>query len=231
MSIRVMTRVWDCPQVGGGSELLALLALADWSDDEGRCWPAMEKIAKKIRLSEKQTRRVVHALIDAGLIEVIGNHKGGRKGMDGDGYSRQYRVVIERLSTLPLAGGLGAADEKASTLPPVSSTLPPVSLLPSHGREATRHRTTNRTVKNISPSADAQGNRLPDWLNVDLWENFIGHCEDLGKPLTPAGQVAALAELERLRADGNDPDTVLEQAILGRGILLPVIHHGHTATT
>lgn len=74
MSIRVMTKVWDCPHVGGGSELLALLALADWSDDNGRCWPAMDSIAHKIRLSEKQTRRVVHALIEAGLVDVTGHH-------------------------------------------------------------------------------------------------------------------------------------------------------------
>ena len=37
MSIRVMSAVWD-GYPGGGTELLALLALADWSDDNGRCY-------------------------------------------------------------------------------------------------------------------------------------------------------------------------------------------------
>ncbi len=46
MAVRVMSIVWES-YPGGGSELLALLALADWSDDEGRCFPAIASIAKK----------------------------------------------------------------------------------------------------------------------------------------------------------------------------------------
>jgi hypothetical protein len=38
VSIRVMSIVWEQYQ-GGGSELLALLALADWSDDLGHSHP------------------------------------------------------------------------------------------------------------------------------------------------------------------------------------------------
>jgi hypothetical protein len=36
VSIRVMSLIWDAYPGGGGSELLALLALADWSVDAGR---------------------------------------------------------------------------------------------------------------------------------------------------------------------------------------------------
>lgn len=73
-------------------------------------------------------------------------------------------------------------------------------------------------------------NKLPAWLNPDLWDSFIGHREDLGKPLTPAGQATALAKLERMRDEGFDPDFVIESAINSdRGILLPVINHGHTS--
>lgn len=75
----------------------------------------------------------------------------------------------------------------------------------------------------------ATPNRLPDWLDADLWECFIGHRECLGKPLTPAGQMQALAELDRLRVEGSDPDMVLDRAINSdRGILLPARNHGHT---
>ena len=42
MSIQIINKVWE-GFPGSGAELLALLALADWSDDEGRCFPSMEK--------------------------------------------------------------------------------------------------------------------------------------------------------------------------------------------
>lgn len=89
-------------------------------------------------------------------------------------------------------------------------------------------RKTNTRAAPKSPRAPAQGNPLPDWLDAEMWKGFIGHREDIGKPLAPVGQVTALAKLDRLRADGSDPDMVLYRAINSdRGILLPVIHHGH----
>lgn len=79
MSIRVMTMVLDCPHVGGGSELLALLAIADWSDDDGRCYPSMSTaaIARKLSLEPLQAQRIVHQLIEAGFLSVSGNEKCG----------------------------------------------------------------------------------------------------------------------------------------------------------
>lgn len=104
MSIRVMSLVWDGYQ-GSGSELLALLALADWSDDEGRCFPSVAAIGRKTRLSEKQARRVVHSLIDDGVVKVVAGKDGGRG-------SRRYQIVLDRLraeltyAPLPSKGGL-----------------------------------------------------------------------------------------------------------------------------
>ena len=37
MSIRVMSAVWAIALPD--SEKLVMLALADWSDDDGKCWP------------------------------------------------------------------------------------------------------------------------------------------------------------------------------------------------
>ncbi|MCA1977631.1 MAG: helix-turn-helix domain-containing protein [Thiobacillus sp.] len=221
MSIRVMTKVWDCPHVGGGSELLALLALADWSDDEGRCWPSMESIARKIRLSEKQARRIVHALIDAGLIEVIGNHQGGRRGRDGDGFSRQYRIVIERLSTLPAppAGVLLPSHGCPSTLPPVSF-YPPMG-----GRQPVIEPSIEPSVKQC---ADGAPPRLPDGLDRDLWEGYLDHYHELqamkGNPEPHRNwEGVAIRKLNKLASEGNDPNLVVEQAIYSRdGLLLPL---------
>lgn len=92
MSVRVMSLVWD-GYPGGGSELLALLALADWSDDDGHCFPSIQKIAEKVRLKERQAQRVVHSLIAGGFVQVTGNELGGPPGA-----SRRYRLNLSRLT-------------------------------------------------------------------------------------------------------------------------------------
>ena len=76
MSIKVMTSVWE-GFPAGGPDLLAMLCLADWCDDKGRCFPSIDSISKKLRVSRSQAQRVVHRLILAGWVTVIGGHAGG----------------------------------------------------------------------------------------------------------------------------------------------------------
>lgn len=92
MSVRLLSVVWD-GFPGGGSDLLAMLAFADWSDDDGRCWPSMAAIASKARLSRSQAQRVVHGLISAGYLSVTGNETGGAPGS-----TRQYRINVATLT-------------------------------------------------------------------------------------------------------------------------------------
>ncbi|WP_382253451.1 helix-turn-helix domain-containing protein [Hydrogenophaga bisanensis] len=102
MSIKVMNLVWD-HYPAGGSELLALLALADWSNDTGVCFPSMAAIATKTRLSRSQAQRVVHGLINDGFVSVLENSMGGAPGM-----TRRYRLNIEKLTGS--AGATGRMD-------------------------------------------------------------------------------------------------------------------------
>lgn len=92
MSIRIMSKVWEL-YPGGGTELLSLLALADWSDDDGRCFPSMAAIARKTRLQPRQAQRLIHKLIGDGYVRVTGNEFGGAPGM-----TRQYQIVIDHLT-------------------------------------------------------------------------------------------------------------------------------------
>lgn len=92
MSVQNLSRVWH-GFPGAGSDLLALLALADWSDDEGRCFPSMSAIARKTRLSRSQAQRVVHGLIKDGFVRVTGNETGGSPGS-----TRQYRINLTTLT-------------------------------------------------------------------------------------------------------------------------------------
>ncbi|MFM0177141.1 hypothetical protein PQR52_01600 [Paraburkholderia aspalathi] len=97
MSIRVTTLVWD-RFPGSGSELLMMQALSDWCSDDGESlYPSIAYLAAKMRVSESQTRRVLHSLIEQGYVVVIGNPAGGAPGM-----TREYRLDVDKLNDLPL---------------------------------------------------------------------------------------------------------------------------------
>ncbi|MFM0158026.1 helix-turn-helix domain-containing protein [Paraburkholderia sediminicola] len=97
MSIRVMTLVTD-RFPGGGSDLIAMLLLADLCSDDGdSLYPSIAFLAAKMRVSESQARRVLHGLINAGYIAVVGNPFGGAPGA-----TRAYRLSVEKLRDLPI---------------------------------------------------------------------------------------------------------------------------------
>lgn len=87
MSVKIMSWVWDHGP-SDGTETLVLLALADFCDDEGRCYPSMRRIAEKARMQERSARRVIRRLEDGGWISVnVGN---GRKGCS------QYQIMTKK---------------------------------------------------------------------------------------------------------------------------------------
>lgn len=92
MSINVLDTVWHGYK-GSASAKLTLLALADWSDDQGRSYPSIAALAEKTCLSRSQSQRVVHGLIEQGVVAVIANLKGGPPGA-----TRHYQIEIGRLT-------------------------------------------------------------------------------------------------------------------------------------
>jgi len=70
VSIKYMDRVWQRKTLKGG-KLLLMLALADHANDAGECWPSQPHLAQKARLTERQIRRVIAALICDELLAVV----------------------------------------------------------------------------------------------------------------------------------------------------------------
>jgi hypothetical protein len=69
MSIKVMSRVWD-ESKAQGTKLLVLLAIADFSNDEGYAWPSMATVAKKARMSLRNCQYIVRRLVEDGELEL-----------------------------------------------------------------------------------------------------------------------------------------------------------------
>jgi hypothetical protein len=146
-----MSLVWDnFPR--GGSDKLVMLAMADWCNDEGgSLHPSVATVARKVCVSDKQARVILHKLIDEGYLAVVGNENGGNPGA-----SRQYTLNIKRLSTPP-----------ASVTPPAKVTPPVEVRYPSRGGSFTPP--AHGSLTTIEPSIttsnkSAPATRLPaDW--------------------------------------------------------------------
>lgn len=77
MSIRIMTAVWQSSPYSG-DRLLIHLALADFANDEGECWPSQATIARKARCSVRHVRTTILAMVADGEIEITEQRLGRR---------------------------------------------------------------------------------------------------------------------------------------------------------
>jgi hypothetical protein len=74
-----MNLVWaNSDMINDKSETLVLLALADWSNDEGVSFPSMRTLARKSRMSERNAQYIVKRLVEKKLLAV--NTEAGPKG-------------------------------------------------------------------------------------------------------------------------------------------------------
>lgn len=79
-----MSLVWERAPYTAGS-LLVLLALADWSNEEGISWPSMERLAKKARIDKRSAQRIVRQLQKDNVIQIE----------EGGGRAKQHRFHIQ----------------------------------------------------------------------------------------------------------------------------------------
>lgn len=96
MSIRALSAVIN-KYPKGGSEKLVLITLADWCDDNGgSLYPSIKAVAKKACVEPRQAQRIMHALIEAGILAVVGNENGGAPGV-----TRKYKLNINKIEDMP----------------------------------------------------------------------------------------------------------------------------------
>lgn len=234
MSIRVMTNVWD-NFPGSGSELLAMLALADWcNDDGGSLHPSIAAVARKIRTSESQARRIVHGLIEKGWVEVVGNEFGGAPGA-----TRQYRLNASRVASAPAVTGRTDAAPRTSATPSTDARdgSHGCAETGSTGASQTVNRSTNEPPVPPNPRKQAVANggkaaakpkkppasdvadtfAVPDWMPMTEWRAWIEMRRAKGASKAPNTEDAlklAVRTLDKLRVEGQTPADVLDQSTL-----------------
>lgn len=83
-----MSRIWDDQSIQKQSELLVLLALADFANDEGQCWPSVSRLAHKTRISERSIQYLLKSLVSDGRLLKL--KSGGKRVGD----SNVYRISL-----------------------------------------------------------------------------------------------------------------------------------------
>jgi hypothetical protein len=78
MGVNAVTWVWKSSRAKG-SELLVLLKIADWTDEDGRnSWGSVVKIAEMCRMTDRAVRDILKRLVDLGELVIEKNTEGRR---------------------------------------------------------------------------------------------------------------------------------------------------------
>lgn len=196
MSIKIMSAVWESGLNDQGG-LLVMLALADWCNDAGECWPSMASVARRARLSdERSARRIVARLREAGWIEIdIG---GGRHGCN------KY--------TLKLGPKVPQDQKTPRTLEPAP---PGLSMPKTRTLEPAE---PSRTIIEPSKSNKGRAEKKPDdvsqallaWASPQSVESFIAYRKrHKAKALTPTGAKRLAGHLQEIFNAGGDCNDAL----------------------
>lgn len=155
MSIRIMSHVWENGPDDRG-ELLVLLALADFADDKGRCWPSVTTLAKRARMTTRSVQRIIRKMQGDGKLSIsIGT---GRSGCN------EYILTPDTGVTPDTKSPLTPA-----SLPPDACVIPP--LTPASPEPSLNHHEPSVEPLLVSPNKKPKRpKRKPE---VELPEGWV----------------------------------------------------------
>ena len=120
-----------------------------------------------------------------------------KTGMEG---RKAYRVKVPDFSTVP----------ESSTVPEISTPKVP---------ESSTHK---NTIKE-NPIENPPTPQLPEWLDLETWDEFKKHRKNVKKPMTEFAEKKMLIKLGKLKDEGHDPNKLLEESLINgwQGVFEP----------
>jgi len=158
MSVQAISWAFGCP-VKNPSEKLVLLALANYADSAGLCWPKVKTLCVDTSLSERTVRTALRRL-DGDFIAVQ-----KRRGKTG-----QQAASVYRLSFCSPTG-------KNSTLVPIPG-----------GNHCLSQEATIATIYKEEPSIEPSLYRSSKQINENAWRDFVNHRKEINRKLTPGAE-------------------------------------------
>jgi len=186
-----MSRVWDHGPLDK-AEILVLLAIADYCNDEGECWPAVSSIARKARMTERGVQKICARLCEIGWLEI--NLRKGRHGCN------LYRVTPPN-AVHPEHGSPRTPEHQTPN--PVRQNPEPRSPEPSLTIKEPSDNNTAREIRDI----------LCQWASPDAVLSFIAYRrKQKGKALTLTAAKRQANQLKTIFQAGGDTDDALGMA-------------------
>ena len=197
MSIRVMAEVWrNGPD--GATDCLLMLALADYANDDGECWPSIDGLARKARLSERGVQTALRRLEAAGWLEI--ETGGGRK-----------RCNLYRIKTPQEMHPAGNAPPPET--PQMSAETPQMTARnPAAGAPEPSRTIIEPSVSKIR-ARDEVREVLEEVATPAAVTSFIAYRrKSKAGALTPTGAKRLAASLREIFDSGGDADDALAMA-------------------
>lgn len=223
MSVNASRIVWAAA-ITPPTNKLTLLALADYLHEEtGRLNPSLQAIADKVGVSRSQAQRIVRDLIGQGLVSVLANQFGGKPGT-----TPSYRLNLDRIEALPRTGSTDATPTGSTDATPTHSTdaTPTGSthaqegshgcaggVAPMRPKPPMNQKEPEVARKRAAHSFDASLINLPEWLPRESWLAWVADRKERRKPITQRAAEGQIRILERYRAQGHAPATVIDNSI------------------
>ena len=211
----------------GGAEMLAMLALADYSNDEGgSIYPSMATIAKKLRVNPRQAKRIVQKLLARGfLIPDAGDSPhGGRP--DSTDSTRHLRIDIQQLKRAPVMhdpmnkrGGVNDTGVICDT--GVIEGKEGCHLGANRGGVNDTQNTSEPSVKQTSvnpePKKPARFDPLslilPVGMSAKAWADWIAYRRTRKLTCAEPTMHSQIANLAAWHAAGHNPDQIIADSI------------------
>ena len=226
-----MSQVWNM-EIDDSTAKLTLMALADFSDDEGYCYPSYEVLAKKISKSKRTAIRAVEKLAELGFLQ-----KEKRELKDGTSSANLYKILSEKDRVTQTHPRVTNEKERVTsmTLPSDTDDTPRVtSMTPCSDKgvtpiNITTNRTVSRTIKepSINP-LPPKGASLPDFIDPNLWQEYLAYKKERREKLTQKGIEMKFSEWAKWASEGIDVNECLREAMRNewQGVFPPKPSYG-----
>lgn len=179
MSIQATEATWAA-DVSPPSRKLVLLFMAHKHNGQtGQLNPSVSTVARGCGITACQARRHLHALIEDGFLEVVGNDGGGAPGS-----TRSYRLTLDRAGTdaTPRLDATPSTDAQEGSHPRSRG------LAPMHERASTYASQTgmkrNEKEMNRKKTRERASVQQPDGVIDSVWTDFLAIRKAKRSPLT-----------------------------------------------
>jgi hypothetical protein len=216
MSWQATKAVWEHTKQTGYGKLL-MLALAEFADADGRCWPSIETLAERIDVADRSVKRLIAQAESDGELSVCRNA--------GRGNTNEYVILfaakgdasvtineLEKGDTPVRKGDTSVT--KGDT--PVRKGDTPVTQ--NHQEPSNNHQEPSKEpVRKRQPKKEPVF-EIPETLNNErflvAWGDYVTHRREIKKPLT---SLAAKKQLKQLEEWGQDRAVVAINHSIAKG--------------